>query len=223
MTKIMLVDRQDEYLDIELDIIRYIGAEIFTTDKGKEALSQEDEFDVYLIGTDLADISGFRVCREIRSRLNRPIIMLTDNHDDSMKFIAYESGADRFIEKPFNETSFELSVRAMLRIEHPESNRDIIKMAGIEMDLNNRTITSDSRAVELTQTEYRILEHMMRNQGRAISRLELIKHIWGFERGIPTSTLNVHMKNIRDKLGINQIETIRGYGYRLNGQRTKDN
>ena len=222
MTKIMLVDRQDEYLNIELDIIRYIGAEIFTTDKGKEALNQEGEFDVYLIGTDLADISGFRVCREIRSRLNRPIIMLTDNHDESTKFIAYESGADRFIEKPFNETTFELSVRAMLRIEHSEYSRGIIKAASIEMDLNNRTVTSNNKTVELTRTEYRILEHIMRNQGRAISRLELVEHIWGFERGIPTSTLNVHIKNIRDKLGINQIETIRGYGYRLNGQQTKD-
>lgn len=216
MNKAMLVDKRDIHMDIELDILNYIGVDTFATDSGYEALKQQEEFDIYLIGTDLVDMSGFRVCREIRAKTHKPIVMLTHSHEDSIKFIAYENGADRFIEKPFNETVFELTIRAMLRISYPKREQNEIEVAGIKVNLGSRTVISNGRKATLTPTEYMVLEYMMRHVNKAVSRLELIEQIWGFEQCAPTSTLNVHMKNLRDKLGTNSIETIRGYGYRLN-------
>jgi DNA-binding response OmpR family regulator len=174
-----------------------------------------------MIGTDLTDMSGFRICKEIRSRTDSPIIMLTSSHEDSIKFIAYESGADRFIEKPFNEATFELTVRSMLRIRYPSREMNEIEASGVKMNLGSKTVSVQGRAVPLTQTEYMILEYMMRNAGKAVSRLELIERIWGFEQCTPTSTVNIHIKNLRDKLGPGLIDTIRGYGYRLNEKQTK--
>lgn len=216
MARALLADIRDIHMEIELDILRYVGVETFATGSGYEAMQQEPTFDIYLIGTDLEDMSGFRACREIRNKTPKPIVMLTHSHEDSVKFAAYESGADRFIEKPFNEATFELTVRSMLRILYPSRESNEIEVAGVRMNLGSKTVWSRGRRAALTRTEYLILEYLMRNAGKAVSRLELIEHVWGFEQCAPTSTVNVHMKHLRDKLGTNAIETVRGYGYKLN-------
>ena len=191
---------------------------------GNEAMNifNMDTFDLIILDLMLPKIDGISLCRMIRKRSNIPIIMLTARDDDIDKILGLELGADDYMTKPFNTRELIARIRAIRRrIDNETMNKTdqnkIYKSESLELDMNFRTVKKDGEEIELTPKEYDILELLIRNKGRIFPREEMFQLIWG-EPCYDTRTIDVHIKNLREKLkdqeeGLPMIQTKWGVGY----------
>jgi two-component system response regulator RegX3 len=198
-----------------------------------EALQKASEVDPDLVLLDLMlpDGSGYEVTRELRSRSSVPIVMLTARGDEADRILGLELGADDYIVKPFSAREVAARIRAVLRRAQaaperkpnaPEPAEEIIEIGGVRLDRARRVVTRDGEEVDLARKEYELLQHLMENAGRVLTRDRLLEEVWDMNWFGSTKTLDVHVSAVRKKLGDDPsapryLHTVRGVGFRFAG------
>jgi two-component system response regulator RegX3 len=176
----------------------------------------------------LPDGSGYEVTRELRSRSSVPIVMLTARGDESDRIVGLELGADDYIVKPFSAREVAARIRAVLRRAQaapepaPAGAEDAIEIGAIRLDPARRTVTRDGEEVDLARKEYELLQYLMENAGRVVTRDRLLEEVWDMNWFGSTKTLDVHVSAVRKKLGDDPsapryLHTVRGVGFRFAG------
>ena len=227
MRRILIVDDDSELCEL---LEEYLQAEGFATHAvfdGKEGLQQALAGDYALVVLDIMipHISGFQVLQAIRSRSNMPVVMLTARGEDIDRIVGLEMGADDYMPKPFNPRELVARIRAVLRRAVPDADElsasqvcDKTVVGDLEIDGGMRLACRDGHRVELTSVEFNLLDVLLRNAGRVVSREELARGALGRSLGMYDRSIDVHISSLRRKLGyhpggIERIRTIRGTGY----------
>lgn len=210
------------------DALKYtLEKETFQVDvasDGAEGLRkfEREDYDLLLLDLMLPEVDGFEVCRRVRASSMVPILMLTAKDSDIDEVLGLEIGADDYVTKPFNTRKLIARIKAILRRTADEGGeqKKEITAGGIRMDLAKHEVSLEEQAVHLTPLEYGILEVLMSNKGKALSREFLLNRVWeGDFYGSP-KTLDVHIRHLREKLEADAaspryIKTVRGMGYRF--------
>ena len=176
--------------------------------------------DMVLLDIMLPGEDGLTILKKLRSTAGTeklPVMMLTAKGTEYDKVIGLDSGADDYLPKPFGMMELVSRVRAILRRTMPEKKQDIYEVGPIKVDVSKHEVTVDGQPVTLTFKEFELLCFMMENEGIVLSRDRLLSKIWGYDFDGETRTVDVHIRTLRQKLGLggNYIETIRGVGYKM--------
>lgn len=199
------------------------GYDCAIADDGEEALGILDKgkADLIILDIMLPKMDGFEVCRLIKQNQklkNIPIIMLTAKGEEVDRIVGLELGADDYVVKPFSPRELILRIKAILkRGKIEESPKDIIERGNLVIDIPKHRVTVSNKEVELTPIEFKLLVTLIERKGRVQSRDQLLSDVWDMHSNVFTRTVDTHIKRIREKLGKigQQIETIRGLGYRF--------
>lgn len=198
------------------------GYTVTTTTDGDEALILIEEVkpDLVLLDWMIEGTSGLEVCRRVRRSVKTaqlPIIMLTARGDEEDRVRGLETGADDFVAKPFSPKELVARANALLRRSHPDLGAERLKYGGIEMDLAAHRVRRDGKPVNLGPTEYRLLQHFLRNPERVFSRQQLLDAVWGHNEDVELRTVDVHIRRLRIALGDGPdlLRTVRSEGYSL--------
>jgi DNA-binding response OmpR family regulator len=225
-TRILLVDDEQSIQTLLSYPLRKDGYHVTSAQDGREALQRFDEarFDLVILDLMLPKLDGVEVCRELRSRSQVPIIMLTAKGSETDKVAGLEVGADDYITKPFSMREFRSRVKAALRRsrmagERPEEE-ETIDQGDLVIDFGRRMVTLHDEEIQVTYVEFEILGALARSPGRVLSRETLLEHVWGDSEYRDPRTVDVHIRHLREKLEKDPKEpeflfTVRGVGYRF--------
>ena len=221
MSKIILViEDEDSIRKVIKAFLVDAGYTVFEASDGLEGLEKFHQHhpDLILLDLMLPKMNGFSLCEAIRKESRVPIIMLTalDSEADQMK--GFDALADDYITKPFSMPVVVRHIEAVLRRaqqDSPLEESNVIHYKNIAVNTDSLTVRVDGEAVPLTTREFEILKFLLENQDKVITRENLIDNIWGYEHLGDEKIVNTHIKNIRRKLGVDYIETIRGAGYKI--------
>jgi len=224
VTRVLVVEDEDSFSDPLSYMLRNEGFEVAVAPTGPEALEEFDRHgaDLVLLDLMLPGLPGTEVCRQLRNRSAVPVIMLTAKDSEIVKVVGLELGADDYVTKPFSSRELVARIRAVLRrhgqAEEPE---DAALEAGpVRMDVERHTVSVSGRGVQLPLKEFELLEMLLRNAGRVLTRMQLIDRVWGSDYVGDTKTLDVHVKRLRAKIEPDPAEpryivTVRGLGYKF--------
>jgi len=202
------------------------GFRVGTSDSGAAALARifEDPPDLVLLDLTLPDISGIEVCKLIRgspATRDLPVVMISARVEEIDRVVGFEVGADDYITKPFSLRELVLRVRAVLRRREPARTAgDRVRCGRLSVDDSGHRAWLDEQELVLTALEFRLLRAFVGHPGRVFSREELLADVWGMAVGVTTRTVDTHILRLRDKLGpaADQLQTLRGVGYRMSGE-----
>ena len=225
MTKILIVEDEESVLDpLEL-LLSKEGFLIETARDGREALAKFEKSnpDLILLDLMLPEISGTEVCRQIRSKSQVPIIMLTAKDAEVDKVVGLELGADDYVVKPYSKAELVARINAVLRRRKSDSMGDengTISAGPVKIDIDRHLVSINGIQISLPLKEFELLEFLVRNRGRVLTRTQLIDRVWGSDYFGDTKTLDVHVKRLRAKIEKDPanpvyIQTIRGLGYKF--------
>ena len=226
MTRILIVEDEESLSDPLSYLLGKEGFEVEVVADGLEAIVQFDRTgaDLVLLDLMLPGQSGTEVCRQLRQRSNVPVIMLTAKDSEIDKVVGLELGADDYVTKPYSSRELVARIRAVLRRQgEPEELISATVQAGpVRMDIERHVVSVNGEPVSLPLKEFELLEMLMRNHGRVLTRAQLIDRVWGADYVGDTKTLDVHIKRVRGKVEENpssprMITTIRGLGYKFVG------
>lgn len=225
--KILVVDDEENIAELISYNLTSNGYKVIIANNGNDAvkLAVEEKPNLILLDLMIPGKDGYDVCKDIRSNSdvrNTPIIMLTAKSEELDKILGLELGADDYITKPFSVRELLARVKAVLRrfsISEPESN--ILVFGNLTADFDKREILVNDKKLDLTLKEFELLEILIRNKGKILTRDTLLDKIWGYEYIGETRTVDVHIRYLRKKIELDDknpklIETIRGVGYRFN-------
>jgi two-component system response regulator RegX3 len=225
MTKILIVEDESSFSEALEFLLGKEGFSVITAATGSEALKKFEQGGIDLILLDLMipEISGTEVCRQIRAKSKVPIIMLTAKDSEVDKVVGLEIGADDYVTKPYSARELVARINAVLRRNGSESTSvesGVITVQGIRMDIDRHQVSVNGIPVSLPLKEFELLEFLMRNAGRVLTRIQLIDRVWGSDYVGDTKTLDVHIKRIRAKIEVDPanpkiIQTVRGLGYKM--------
>ncbi|GAA1060241.1 response regulator transcription factor [Agromyces bracchium] len=224
MTRILLVEDEIALSDPLSFLLEREGYEVEVAADGLVAVAafDRDGADLVLLDLMLPGLPGTEVCREIRQRSNVPIIMLTAKDSEVDIVVGLELGADDYVTKPYSTRELLARIRAVLRrrIEPDDLDEAVIEGGRVKMDVDRHTVEVDGETVAMPLKEFELLELLMRNAGRVLTRGQLIDRVWGSDYFGDTKTLDVHIKRIRSKIEVTpsepvQLVTVRGLGYRF--------
>ncbi len=224
MTRLLVVEDEESIVDALSYMLRKEGFEVAVANAGPAALDEMDRSgaDLVLLDLMLPGLPGTEVCRQLRQRSNVPVIMLTAKDSEVDKVVGLELGADDYVTKPFSSRELVARIRAVLRRRgEPEELLSATLEAGpVRMDVDRHVVTVDGTAVQLPLKEFELLELLLRNAGRVLTRMQLIDRVWGSDYVGDTKTLDVHIKRLRAKIEPDPstpryIVTVRGLGYKF--------
>ncbi|WP_448005627.1 winged helix-turn-helix domain-containing protein [Agromyces bauzanensis] len=224
MTRILLVEDEIALSDPLSFLLGREGYEVEVAADGPSAVAAFDQHgaDLVLLDLMLPGLPGTEVCREIRNRSNVPIIMLTAKDSEIDIVVGLELGADDYVTKPYSTRELLARIRAVLRRRNEVEDFDEAVLEGgrVRMDVDRHTVEVDGEPVPMPLKEFELLELLMRNPGRVLTRGQLIDRVWGSDYFGDTKTLDVHIKRIRSKIELQpsepvQLVTVRGLGYRF--------
>ncbi|MFB6609853.1 winged helix-turn-helix domain-containing protein [Agromyces sp. NPDC056379] len=224
MTRILLVEDEIALSDPLSFLLEREGYEVEVAADGPSAVEAFDRSgaDLVLLDLMLPGLPGTEVCREIRNRSTVPIIMLTAKDSEIDIVVGLELGADDYVTKPYSTRELLARIRAVLRrrIEIEDFDEAVIEGGRVRMDVDRHTVEVDGEPVPMPLKEFELLELLMRNPGRVLTRGQLIDRVWGSDYFGDTKTLDVHIKRIRSKIEQQpsepvQLVTVRGLGYRF--------
>ncbi len=224
MTRVLVVEDEESFSDALSYMLRREGYEAVVAGNGVDALAEFDRggADIVLLDLMLPGLSGTEVCRSLRSRSAVPIIMLTAKDTEIDKVVGLELGADDYVTKPYSARELLARIRAVLRRgSEADLPADAALSAGpVRMDVERHTVAVDGRAVSLPLKEFDLLELLLRNAGRVLTRGQLIDRVWGADYVGDTKTLDVHVKRLRAKIEPDPaaptwLVTVRGLGYKF--------
>lgn len=177
--------------------------------------------DVIILDLKLPDADGFEICKSLKKDKkfsHVPIIMLTGRGEEVDKVLGLELGADDYITKPFSAREFTARVKVVLRRKEQKSEINEIEIGNIlKIDLQKYRVTVEGREITLTATEFRILKMLLEKKGWVFTRKQILDYLWGTDKAVVDRTVDVHIKNLKKKLGIARkfIKNVRGVGYKL--------
>ncbi|TFD61482.1 response regulator transcription factor [Cryobacterium suzukii] len=225
MTRILLVEDESALSEPLSFLLEREGYEVVVAEDGPSAISEFDQngADLILLDLMLPGIPGTEVCRDIRTRSTVPIIMLTAKDSEIDIVVGLELGADDYVTKPYSTRELVARIRAVLRRHEDQSATDVDTMltAGtVRMDVERHAVTVSGDLVNMPLKEFELLEFLLRNAGRVLTRGQLIDRVWGTDYFGDTKTLDVHIKRIRSRIETAPSEpvmlvTVRGLGYRF--------
>jgi two-component system response regulator RegX3 len=225
MTKILIVEDEASFSEALTFLLGKEGFVVDTATTGTEALEKfgRNEFDLILLDLMLPEISGIEVCRTIRAQSQVPIIMLTAKDTEIDKVVGLELGADDYVTKPYSRSELVARIRAVLRRGNgivSEADAGVLSVANIRMDIDRHQVSVGGQPISLPLKEFELLEFLMRNAGRVLTRNQLIDRVWGSDYVGDTKTLDVHIKRLRAKVEKDPanptlIQTVRGLGYKI--------
>jgi DNA-binding response OmpR family regulator len=184
---------------------------------GEDALTELDRHPVRMVVLDvgLPGIDGFEVCRSMRARSQVPILMLTARDEEPDRIVGLEVGADDYLTKPFSPRELAARIKAILRRTDPQPAHGVIELGGVQLNRETHDVTIAGEVIELTAKEFDLLAYFLSNPGAVLSRDVLLDRVWGVEYPGGTRTVDVHVAQLRRKLGRpNLIRTLRGSGYK---------
>jgi two-component system, OmpR family, response regulator RegX3 len=224
VTKVLVVEDEESFSDALSYMLRREQYEVEVAADGHEALKafERSGADIVLLDLMLPGLSGTEVCRELRARSNVPIIMVTARDSEVDKVVGLELGADDYVTKPFSSRELVARIRAVLRrgAEPEELIYNVVEAGSVRMDVERHVVTVDSTQVALPLKEFDLLELLLRNAGRVLTRGQLIDRVWGADYVGDTKTLDVHVKRLRAKIepdpaNPKYLVTVRGLGYKF--------
>ncbi|MGL5866935.1 MAG: response regulator [Dermatophilaceae bacterium] len=224
MTRILIVEDEVSFSDPLSYLLSKEGYEVSVADNGNAALSEFDSAgaDLVLLDLMLPGLSGVDVCRALRQRSNVPVIMLTAKDSEIDKVVGLELGADDYVTKPYSSRELLARIKAVLRrLAEPEDLVPTTLEAGpVRMDVERHVVTVRGDQVSFPLKEFELLELLLRNTGRVLTRMQLIDRVWGSDYVGDTKTLDVHVKRLRAKVESDpgaprHIVTVRGLGYKF--------
>ncbi len=200
------------------------GYDVLTAHDGETGVSISRRLnpDLVLLDVMLPRLDGFEVCRILRVESNVPVLMLTARGEESDRIAGLEMGADDYITKPFSMRELLARVRNTLKRLGPSKPPERLKAGRLEVDLNSYEATLEGRPLNLKPREFGLLALLMGNRGRALSRVQILEHLWGYDYVGDTRTVDVHVRWLREKIEAepskpSMIKTVRGVGYRFDG------
>ena len=219
MQKILVVEDDLDIQELLKNFLQEVGYEIILASDGVEALSvfSTAQFDLVLLDVMLPKIDGFAVCEFIRKQSQVPIIMLTALSGEEEQIRGLDLQVDDYITKPFSMPILIRKIAAVLRRSGGthEDEHKTIAYQNLILDCDNYTATVNGAAYELTQREFEVLKELLANQGRILTRQNLLDKLWRYDFYGDERVVDTHIKNLRKKLGIDFIQTIRGVGYKI--------
>lgn len=215
---ILIIEDEIAIQNILAEPLRACGYEVVTASDGLEGINtfHTHHIDLILLDIMLPKINGYAVCEMIRQEAQTPIILLTalDTEDDQIK--GFDLLADDYITKPFSIKLVLKRVEALFRrTEAADMDTDTIRYKKLQISAKQRQVLVSGAEVILTQSEFDILLLFLKNQGRVFTRDELLNLVWGYEFIGEEKSVNFHIMNLRKKLGVDYIETVRGVGYKI--------
>ena len=216
MQKILVVEDDLDIQELLKNFLQEVGYEISLASDGVEALSvfSAAQFDLVLLDVMLPKIDGFAVCEFIRKQSQVPIIMLTALSGEEEQIRGLDLQVDDYITKPFSMPVLLEKIRVILRRSGGARSSSRLRYRGLEMDLDTREVTAEGRSLDLTAREFELLHTFLSAPGRVFTREMLLAKLWGYDFFGDERVVDSHIKNLRHKLGIDCIETVRGVGYR---------
>lgn len=224
MTRILLVEDEESFSDPLSYLLEKEGYEVTVAADGLQAISEFDRAgaDLVLLDLMLPGVSGTEVCRQLRAKSTVPIIMLTAKDSEIDKVVGLELGADDYVTKPYSSRELLARVRAVLRrnAEQTDLADSVIEAGGVRIDVDRHVASVRGEEMSLPLKEFELLEMLVRNAGRVMTRGQLIDRIWGQDYVGDTKTLDVHIKRLRAKVEAESsspslLVTVRGLGYKF--------
>lgn len=219
MQKILIVEDDFDIQEILLNFLQEAGYDVTVANDGVEALSvfTDNQFDLILLDIMLPKIDGFGVCELIRKQSQIPIIMLTALSGEEEQIRGLDLQVDDYITKPFSMPVLVRKIAAVLRrSNHQKDDKHCtVSYQNLVLDLDSYTAVIDGNAYELTQREFEVLRELLTHQGRVLTRQNLLNKLWKYDFYGDERVVDTHIKNLRKKLGIDFIRTIRGVGYKI--------
>ena len=226
MSKILIVEDEASFSEALAFLLGKEGFETLVAEDGRKALEifAKEGADLILLDLMIPEVSGVEVCRTIRTTSQVPIIMLTAKDAEIDKVVGLELGADDYVTKPYSSRELIARIKAVLRRGVPDNEEhgdlDVVSVGPIKLDTARHQATINGSLVGLPLKEFELLEFLMRNAGRVLTRSQLIDRVWGGDYFGDTKTLDVHIKRLRSKIEADPanpvlIQTIRGLGYKL--------
>ncbi len=224
MTRIMLVEDEASLSEPLAFLLQREGYEVDVVEDGPAAVASfdKDGADLILLDLMLPGLPGTEVCREIRTRSAVPIIMLTAKDSEVDIVVGLELGADDYVTKPYSTRELLARIRAVLRrrVEVDDEPLNVLEVGSVRMDVERHTVEVDGREIAMPLKDFELLELLLRNAGRVLTRGQLIDRVWGSDYFGDTKTLDVHIKRIRSKIEREPSDpvllvTVRGLGYRF--------
>ena len=224
MTRLLVVEDEESFSDALSYMLRKEGYEVAVAINGPDALEEFDRAgaDLVLLDLMLPGLPGTEVCRQLRIKSSVPVIMLTAKDSEIDKVVGLELGADDYVTKPFSHRELVARIRAVLRRrgEVEEPTTATLEAGPVRMDVERHVVTVNGGSVPLPLKEFELLELLLRNAGRVLTRMQLIDRIWGADYVGDTKTLDVHVKRLRSKIepdpgNPRYLVTVRGLGYKF--------
>ncbi len=221
--RILVVDDEPDAIELIRFNLKASGYEVLTAEDGEEALAKARKFspDMILLDVMLPEIDGLEVCKILRrdpATASLPIIMLTAKASEIDRVLGLEFGADDYVTKPFSPRELMLRVRNLLkRRESSKEEVERFQVRDIELDVSKYEVKIMGQPIDLTPTEFKLLQILIERKGRVQSRDRLLQDVWGYDQLIDTRTVDTHVRRLREKMGeaADYVATVRGVGYRL--------
>ncbi|MFM2145121.1 MAG: hypothetical protein RI899_909 [Actinomycetota bacterium] len=226
MTRILVVEDEESFSEALSYLLGKEGFDVAVAASGPDAIVEFDKngADLVLLDLMLPGLSGTEVCRQLRTRSNVPVIMLTAKDSEVDKVVGLELGADDYVTKPYSSRELVARIRAVLRrqgdISLNEGTTGVLIAGPVRMDVERHMVSINNENVSFPLKEFELLEFLMRNAGRVLTRMQLIDRVWGSDYVGDTKTLDVHIKRLRSKIETDPanplvIQTVRGLGYKM--------
>ncbi|MFG3054310.1 response regulator [Kitasatospora sp. NPDC048239] len=229
MTRVLVVEDEESFSDALSYMLRKEGFEVAIAATGPDALEQFERngADLVLLDLMLPGLPGTEVCRQLRVRSNVPVIMVTAKDSEIDKVVGLEIGADDYVTKPYSTRELVARIRAVLRrrgeadgVGDNGGGPGALEAGPVRMDVDRHVVTVDGAKVDLPLKEFDLLEMLLRNAGRVLTRMQLIDRVWGADYVGDTKTLDVHVKRLRAKIepdpgAPRYLVTVRGLGYKF--------
>jgi two-component system response regulator RegX3 len=226
MTKILVVEDEESFSEALAYLLGREGFDVTVADSGPKAIEEFDRVgaDLVLLDLMLPGLSGTEVCKQLRQRSDVPIIMLTAKDSEVDKVVGLELGADDYVTKPYSSRELVARIRAVLRRNSDLGDADpasgTITVGPVRLDTERHVIAINGSPVQFPLKEFELLEYLMRNCDRVLTRTQIIDRVWGSDYVGDTKTLDVHIKRLRAKIEVDPanpiyIQTVRGLGYKM--------
>ena len=223
MTRVLVVEDEESYREALAYMLRKEGFDVIEAADGAAGLAEYDRAgaDIVLLDLMMPGLPGTEVCRQLRLRGPVPVIMVTARDSEIDKVVGLELGADDYVTKPFSHRELVARIRAVLRRgQDTDLLPELIEAGGVRMDVERHEVTVDGEPIKLALKEFELLELLLRNSGRVMTRGQLIDRIWGADYVGDTKTLDVHVKRLRAKIERDPsspvlLVTVRGLGYKF--------
>lgn len=225
MSRVLVVEDEDSFSDALSYMLRKEGFEVSVATTGPQALTEFERTgaDIVLLDLNLPEMSGADVCRNLRTHSHVPIIMVTARDGEIDKVVGLEIGADDYVTKPYSPRELVARIRAVLRrnaAEAVDATARTLAAGPVRMDVERHVVSVAGEAVPLPLKEFELLELLLRNAGRVLTRGQLIDRVWGADYVGDTKTLDVHVKRLRAKIepepsAPRYLITVRGLGYKF--------